>query len=291
MPAMSVSPEEVARFDALAASWWDPNGPMRALHRMNPARVQWIVERAGAAGGAGIRSGPRAAATVAMVAKSSPSACRMGVGGGGSASLGTASPQSPPASGGGDSGPGLLPRSHLLDIGCGAGVAAEALARRGFTVLGLDAAGEAIEAARIHAEGHDLPLAYRIGTAEDLLAEAQRFPLITALEVIEHVSDPVAFLTTLRDLLIPGGQLFLSTLNRTPRSFLAAKVAAEYLLRWLPVGTHDWHRFITPAELAAMLRDLGFRVTDVAGLAPDPLTGQWRTVRNTDVNYLLAASV
>ena len=180
---------------------------------------------------------------------------------------------------------------RLLDIGCGAGVATEALARRGFSVLGLDAAGEAIEAARSHAVGQDLPLAYRVGSAEDLLAPGQRFPVITALEVIEHVSDPVTFLGTLRDLLIPGGRLFLSTLNRTPRSFLAAKVAAEYLLRWLPVGTHDWRRFITPAELAAMLRDLGFRVTDVAGLAPDPLTGQWRVVRDTRVNYLLAACV
>ena len=270
MPAMSVSPEEVARFDALAASWWDPNGPMRALHRMNPARVQWIVERVGST-----------APSPSLGTAPSPS-------------LGTApSPQPPPARGGGDSGCDL-PHPQpldLLDIGCGAGVGAEALARRGFNVLGLDAAGEAIEAARAHAEGMGLPLAYRIGTAEDLLADGQRFPVITALEVIEHVPDPMAFLTTLRDLLAPGGKLFLSTLNRTPRSFLAAKVAAEYLLRWLPVGTHDWRRFVTPAELAATLRDLGFRVTDVAGLAPDPLTGQWRTVRDTGVNYLLAACV
>jgi 2-polyprenyl-6-hydroxyphenyl methylase/3-demethylubiquinone-9 3-methyltransferase len=204
------------------------------------------------------------------------------------------SPHPPPAGGGGDSRSSLLAHSQLLDlldIGCGAGVAAEALARRGFNVLGLDAAGEAIEAARVHAAGHDLPLAYRTGTAEDLLAQRQRFPVITALEVIEHVPAPVAFLATLRDLLSPGGQLFLSTLNRTPRSFLAAKVAAEYVLRWLPVGTHDWRRFISPAELAAMLRHLGFRVTDVAGLAPDPLTGQWRVVRDTGVNYLLAACV
>jgi 2-polyprenyl-6-hydroxyphenyl methylase/3-demethylubiquinone-9 3-methyltransferase len=229
MPGMTVSPDEVARFDALAARWWDPDGPMRPLHRMNPARVAWIVERIGA------------------------------------------------------------PPGPILDVGCGAGVAAEALARRGFTVLGIDAAGEAIEAARAHASGQDLPLSYCSGVAEDLLGAAQRFPVITALEVIEHVPDPGAFIATLRSLLAPGGRLFLSTLNRTPRSFLAAKVAAEYLLRWLPIGTHDWRKFIPPHELAAMLRDAGLRVTDVAGLSANPLTGRWQVGRDTAVNYLLAA--
>lgn len=242
MPAMSVSAEEVARFDALATRWWDPNGPMRPLHRMNPARIDWIIQRA---------------------SKESSS----------------------PLLGGGR-GEGA---SRLLDIGCGAGIASEALARHGFTVLGLDAAGEAIEAARAHADGQDLPLTYRTGTAEDLLGEGLRFPVITALEVIEHVPQPSAFLATLRDLLIPGGMLFLSTLNRTPRSYAAAKIAAEYLLRWLPVGTHDWRKFVTPVELAAMLRGVGLRVTDVAGLTPNPLTGQWRIVRDTSVNYLMAA--
>jgi len=178
----------------------------------------------------------------------------------------------------------------LLDIGCGGGIAAEALARRGYRVLGVDAAAAAIVAARRHADGLALPLAYRQATADDLLAEDLRFNVITALEVIEHVEDPANFIATLRALLAPGGLLFLSTLNRTRRSYLAAKVGAEYLLRWLPPGTHDWRRFIMPDEMGTLLRAAGLRVADLAGLAFDPLSGSWRTGHDLSVNYIAMAA-
>ena len=184
-------------------------------------------------------------------------------------------------------------RPSLLDVGCGAGLAAEALALAGHKVLGIDAAAAPLAAARAHAAasragGAALDLTYRQAMVADLLAEGARFPVITALEVIEHVPEPEAFVAGLAGLLAPGGLVVLSTLNRSARSLVFAKLAAEYLLRWLPVGTHEWRRFVKPAEMAGMARASGLHVAAVAGLAMG-LDGTFRISRDTGMNYLLAA--
>lgn len=177
----------------------------------------------------------------------------------------------------------------LLDLGCGAGIAAEALARAGFRVTGVDAGAALIAAAQAHADP-SLGIVYRQGTAAALLAEGAQFPVVTALEIIEHVEDPALFVAELAGLMAPGGWLFLSTLNRTVASFLTAKLGAEYILRLLPPGTHDWRRFVTPAEMGAMLRAAGLRAVDIAGLAPQfGGLGGWRSVRRPGTNYILAA--
>jgi 2-polyprenyl-6-hydroxyphenyl methylase/3-demethylubiquinone-9 3-methyltransferase len=225
-----VSAAEVARFDALASRWWDVDGPMRPLHRMNRLRVRWIAERAKARVGAGAR---------------------------------------------------------LLDLGCGAGIAAEALAREGFDVLGVDASVPAIEAARAHAAAGGLAIGYRSGLAEDLVAEGARFGVVTALEIIEHVPDQAGFVAMLARLLEPDGVLFVSTINRTLGSLAVAKIGAEYIARLLPAGTHDWRRFVRPDELAGFGRAAGLRLAEMSGMVMDP-AGGWRGSRNVAVNYIAA---
>ncbi|GAB0113046.1 bifunctional 2-polyprenyl-6-hydroxyphenol methylase/3-demethylubiquinol 3-O-methyltransferase UbiG [Acidisoma sp. C75] len=232
----TLSSDEIARFDALAAEWWRPDGPMAPLHQMNPLRSGWIAERI----------------------------ARHWQGG------------QLPAGG------------EILDLGCGAGLLSEALARRGFPVLGLDAAPAAIAAAERHAAGRDLPLRYRLGRLETLAGEGARFPVVTALEVIEHIPEPAAFLQELAKVVAPGGLLILSTLNRTLRSLLTAKIGAEYIARLLPRGTHDWRQFLPPRELAALAAAAGFRTLASSGLSYDPLRRRWHESRNLSVNYIMA---
>jgi 2-polyprenyl-6-hydroxyphenyl methylase/3-demethylubiquinone-9 3-methyltransferase len=179
----------------------------------------------------------------------------------------------------------------VLDVGCGGGLISEPLARLGAKVTGIDAAAPSIEAARAHAREGGLDIDYRNVTAEALLDSGETFDLVVSLEVIEHVADPQAFVTTLAGLVRPGGAMALSTLNRTRKAFLMAIVGAEYVLRWLPRGTHDWRKFLRPSEIAGMLRREGLQLEGTAGLVYNPLTESWRLdPRDLDVNYMLFAA-
>jgi len=258
--AGTVDPAEIGRFSALSEEWWKPGGPMAPLHAMNPVRLGFVRGTALAAFG-------------------------------------------PPESRGGHE---LRPLAGLdvLDVGCGAGLLSEPLARMGARVTGLDASADLIAVARAHAAelGLDgtqgLALDYRCGAVETLATEgaaaqgatgAGRYDLVTALEIVEHVADLPAFLGALATLVRPRGRVVLSTLNRSVRSFATAIVGAEYVLRLLPRGTHDWRRFLTPQELSRALVAAGFAVESVKGLVFRPLQGSWALGEDTGINYILSA--
>jgi 2-polyprenyl-6-hydroxyphenyl methylase/3-demethylubiquinone-9 3-methyltransferase len=234
--ATTVDSDEIARFNALAASWWDPKGPMAPLHAMAPARMAFITEQLGQ--------------------------------------------------------PGVTPalkELQLLDIGCGAGLVSEPLARLGAAVTGADAAPENIAAARAHAAQGGLDIRYRVASIEMLADEAPAaFDAVVALEIIEHVADVKAFLANCRAVVKPGGRLIISTLNRTAASFAVAIVGAEYVARLLPRGTHDWRKFVTPKELEKAAGDAGWSAPVVRGMTVEPRTRAWRLGGSTAVNYIAA---
>lgn len=178
----------------------------------------------------------------------------------------------------------------VLDIGCGGGLVAEPLARLGASVTGIDPAEENIAAAKAHAEGARLTIDYRATTAQALAASGAQFDAVLLLEVVEHVPDVPAFLREVAPLVKPGGIMVLSTLNRTLKSYALAIVGAELILRWLPIGTHQWDRFVTPAELRTGLRGAGFTLTDTTGMIYNPFADEWRLGRDTEVNYLATAT-
>ncbi|MEW6255277.1 MAG: bifunctional 2-polyprenyl-6-hydroxyphenol methylase/3-demethylubiquinol 3-O-methyltransferase UbiG [Pseudomonadota bacterium] len=239
--ATTIDAAELARFEALGETWWDPKGPMAPLHAINPVRLGFLRD--------------------VMVRHFSRDAR------------------------------GLRPLSGLriLDIGCGGGLLSEPLTRMGATVTGIDPAPGNVDVARLHAQASGLSIDYRAVPAEDLLAAGETFDVVLALEVVEHVADVALFVRQAGRLVAPNGLFLGSTLNRTAKSFALAIVGAEYVLRWLPRGTHSWDKFVTPDEFEAVLVAAGLEVTERAGLSFDPLRGRWSLSGDLDVNYFLAA--
>jgi 2-polyprenyl-6-hydroxyphenyl methylase / 3-demethylubiquinone-9 3-methyltransferase len=180
-----------------------------------------------------------------------------------------------------------LAGKRVLDVGCGGGLLAEGMARRGAKVLGIDLSAAAIEAARAHASAGAVQIEYREVAIEALDASHERhFDVVTCLELLEHVPDPSSLIAGCARRVRPGGHLFFSTINRNPKAYLLAVVAAEYVLGWLPRGTHDYARFLKPSEIDAWARMQDLAIEDLSGMQYDPLTQRWSLSRNVDVNYL-----
>jgi 2-polyprenyl-6-hydroxyphenyl methylase/3-demethylubiquinone-9 3-methyltransferase len=178
---------------------------------------------------------------------------------------------------------------RMLDIGCGGGILSEPLARLGAQMVGADPAEENIAAARAHAEETGVAIDYRATTAEELAAAKERFDVVLAMEVVEHVADVSAFIVTCAAMVKPGGLMIVATLNRTLKSFALAIVGAEYVLRWVPRGTHQWDKFVTPVELETAIEDSGLRVTGERGVIYNPFADRWQLSSDMDVNYMLVA--
>ncbi|NND92830.1 MAG: bifunctional 2-polyprenyl-6-hydroxyphenol methylase/3-demethylubiquinol 3-O-methyltransferase UbiG [Granulosicoccus sp.] len=184
-----------------------------------------------------------------------------------------------------------LPGSRVLDVGCGGGILAESMAQAGADVLGIDLAEAPLAVARLHARESGASLEYREISAEDCATEMpDQFDCVTCLEMLEHVPDPASTVAACASLVKPGGRVFFSTISRNPKSWLFAIVGAEYVLRLLPRGTHDWKKFINPSELAHYCRDAGLRVDEIIGLTYNPLTRQYRLEPDVGVNYMIATS-
>lgn len=238
----TVDPQEIAKFEAMAAEWWDPNGKFKPLHMLNPCRLDYITTQI-------------AAEFDRDLTQANPFV-------------------------------GL----RILDIGCGGGLLAEPMARLGADVVGADAAERNIPVAQVHAEQSGLTIDYRHTTAEDMAAAGEQFDVVLNMEVVEHVADPLGYLTACHDLLKPGGLHICSTINRNPKSYVMAIIGAEHVMRWLPKGTHEWSKFITPDELFELMRKAGLDPVDKQGFVFNPLTWGWKlSHRDLSVNYVTAS--
>lgn len=232
MTTQNVDQQEIAKFEALANRWWDPEGEFKPLHDINPLRLNYIDGRAG------------------------------------------------------------LPGNNAVDVGCGGGLLSEGMAQRGARVTGIDMGEAPLSVARLHGLESGVQVDYHQTTVEELAADPDhtgQYDVVTCLEMLEHVPEPGSVLQACARLLKPGGHLFVSTINRNPKSFLFAIIGAEYVMNMLPRGTHEWRRFIRPSEMSAHLRQAGLDVQDLTGMTYNPITRHYKLGRDVDVNYLMHA--
>ncbi|MGY9004578.1 MAG: bifunctional 2-polyprenyl-6-hydroxyphenol methylase/3-demethylubiquinol 3-O-methyltransferase UbiG [Alphaproteobacteria bacterium] len=238
----SLDPEDVARFEALADEWWDPDGPFRPLHLFNPVRIGFIRNQI----------------------------C---------GHFGRDPKMKLPLSG-----------LKILDIGCGGGLVAEPMARLGATVTGIDPSPKNTGTAQTHGASMGLNITYKAQTAEQTASAEVRFDVVLMLEVLEHVADMDVFMDAATKLVAPKGLLIAATINRTSKAYAFAIVGAEYILGWVPRGTHDWNRFIKPEELTANLARRDFQIKTLSGLTYGPISRRWKTSSDVSVNFILSAT-
>ncbi|WP_340159036.1 bifunctional 2-polyprenyl-6-hydroxyphenol methylase/3-demethylubiquinol 3-O-methyltransferase UbiG [uncultured Hoeflea sp.] len=235
----TIDQDEVARFSAMAAEWWNPKGKFRPLHKFNPVRLTYIRDHVAAHFGRDPKSDKPLA--------------------------------------------GL----RVLDIGCGGGLLSEPMARMGAEVLGADASQTNVEVASIHAAQSGADVRYEAVTSEELAARGERFDVVLNMEVVEHVSDVELFLSSCAEMVKPGGLMFVATINRTLKARALAIIGAEYVLRWLPRGTHQYEKLVRPEEIETPLNAAGMNVIDRTGVFYNPLQDQWNLSRDMDVNYMM----
>ena len=238
----TVDQDVIAKFEAMAAEWWDPNGKFKPLHMLNPCRLDYIIDQVSAEFTRDTRK------------------------------------------------PDAFKGLRILDIGCGGGLLCEPMARLGATIVGADAAERNIPVAKTHAENSGLDIDYRFTTAEALAEAGEQFDVILNMEVVEHVANPLGYLTACRQLLKPGGLMLCSTINRNPKSYMMAIIGAEHIMRWLPKGTHEWNKFITPDELFELLGNAGLNPVDRKGFVFNPIAWTWSiSEKDLSVNYVTAS--